>query len=124
MPVEREPNPRIPKWAERERLSDLAWLVDNLYVLWPAAQTAYAEIGRGALTVDTTVHPPGASEHPFWYLTQEQLQELNDPDVIRMVSEYDPSWELVTSLLKSRERVSHYRVGVPTARQTAAPTQP
>jgi hypothetical protein len=119
----REQGRRMPAWAERERTSDMAWLAENLYVLWPAAQAAYSEHGRGAVTVDTTVHPPGASGHPFWYMTQEQLIDLGDPDILRMVAEYDPSWELVATLLKVQERTSTYRVGVPEARQAAGPTQ-
>jgi hypothetical protein len=94
----------------------MAWLAENLHVLWPAAQSAYAQAGRGAITIDTTVQPPDRG-HPFYYLTQEQLQEFNDADVLRMVAAYDPSWELVTSLLKDQERVSHYRIGVPGAKR-------
>src|SRR2546421_1002583 len=109
---ERRHRPPIPDWAERERHSDMAWLAENLHVLWPAAQAAAAEVGRGTITVDTTVHPPGKG-HPFYYLTQEQVNELGDLDALRMVGEYDPTWELVTMLLKSEERVSTYRIGVP-----------
>lgn len=29
-----------------------------------------------------------------------------------MVTEYDPSWEMVTVLLKTHDRTSTYRVGV------------
>lgn len=109
---ERRRHPHIPQWAERERRSDMAWLAENLHMLWPAAQTAFAQVGRGAITVDTTSTPTNAG-HPFYYLTQEQVNELGDADALRMVSEYEPSWELVTMLLKSEERVSTYRIGVP-----------
>src|SRR5437763_8166417 len=96
---EQEPRRRIPAWAERERLSDMAWIAEKLNVLWPAAQAAFAEVGRGTITVDTTVHPPGKG-HPFYYLTQEQINALGDLNALRMVGEYDPTWELVTMLLK------------------------
>jgi hypothetical protein len=120
---ERRRRPPIPEWAERERLSDMAWLAENLHVLWPAAQTAFAALGRGAITVDTTSTPTNAG-HPFYYLTQEQVNALGDADALRMVGEYDPSWELVTMLLKIEERVSTYRIGVPGAQRGAGPTQP
>src|SRR6476646_444734 len=112
MPERRRPS--IPEWAEHERLSDMAWIAENLHVLWPAAQTAFAALGRGAITVDTTSTPTNAG-HPFYYLTQEQVNELGDLDALRMVGAYDPTWELVTMLLKSEERVSTYRIGVPRA---------
>src|SRR5690349_8775529 len=111
---------RIPEWAERERHSDMAWLAENLPMLWPAAQTAFTEVGRGAITVDTTVHPPSKG-HPFYYLTQEQVNALGDADTVRMVGAYDPTWELVTMLLKLEERVSTYRIGVPGAKQGEGP---
>ena len=50
------------------------------------------ELGRGAITVDTTDSSSGEG-HPFYYLTQEQVNALGDLDVLRMVDEYDPTWE-------------------------------
>lgn len=114
---ERKRRPDLPRWAEQERLGDMAWIAENLHVLWPAAQAAYAELGRGAITVDTTVHPPGMG-HPFTYLTQEQLLDLGDAATLRIVAQYDPTGELVTTLLKTQERMSTYRIGVPTAKKT------
>lgn len=112
MTNERERRPPMPEWAARERLSDMAWIAENLPFFWPAAQRAYAALGRGAITVDTTDSSSGDG-HPFWYLTQEQLNALGDNDASRMVAEYEPTWELVTMLLKIEERVSTYRIGVP-----------
>ena len=40
------------------------------------------------------------------------VEETGDEDTQRMVREYDPSWEMVTVLLKSHDRTSAYRVGV------------
>ena len=40
--------PLIPEWAVQERLSDLAWIQENLAVFWPAAQAQYRCEGRGA----------------------------------------------------------------------------
>jgi len=107
----------IPRWAERERASDLAWIQENLPQLWSAALLGFEMLGRGAVTVDTTVQPVPDKGHPMWYLTQEQVNNYTGEDEIRMVAEYDPTWEFVNILLKQNERVSSYRVGVPGQRQ-------
>ena len=107
-----ERRPQFPRWAEQERSSDLAWLVENLPLFWPVAQAGYTEFGRGAIVVDTTLQPTDGG-HPFGYFTQAQITEYGGEDEQRMVTEYDPEWELVTVLLKKRERVSSYRIGVP-----------
>ena len=100
-----------PEWAERERAGDLAWIHENLHIFWPAARMGYETVGRGVIMVDTTSRPTGEG-HPFGYLDQAAIEQRVDEDTKRMVREYDPSWELVTSLLKSQDRVSSYRVGV------------
>ena len=61
--------------------------------------------------VDTTQRPTGEG-HPFGYFLQEMVQQTDDEDTQRTVREYDPSWEIVTMLLKPHERTSTYRVGV------------
>ena len=104
----------IPGWAERERSSDLLWIMANLHVLWPAAQNAYASAGRGALVVDlTTLLGTG---HPFLYSPKADIAEHADADALRMVNQYNPQRELVIVLLKSEERASTYRVQSPLAR--------
>lgn len=103
---------RFPAWAERERAGDLAWIRENLHVFWPAAQQGYEEFSRGAIVVDTTSRPTDEG-HPFGYLPQEKVEETGDEDAQRMVREYEPSWEMVTVLLKPLDRLSVYRVGVP-----------
>ena len=103
---------RLPDWAERERVGDLAWIGENLHVFWPAARQGYEEFGRGAIIVDTTSRPTGEG-NPFIYLPQEGVEKHGDTDAQRMVREYDPTWEFVTVLLKACDRVSIYRVGVP-----------
>jgi hypothetical protein len=102
---------QFPSWAERERASDLIWISENLHVFWPAAQQGYAERGRGAIVVDATQRPTGEG-HPFDYFPRALVGETGDEDTRRMVQEYDPSWEIVTVLLKTRDRTSVYRVGV------------
>jgi hypothetical protein len=105
----------LPDWAARERAGDLSWLGENLFLLWPAARRSFAEHGRGALIVDTTTRLTGAG-NPFAYLSEAEITELKEADASRMVKEYDPSWELIAILFKSKQRVSTYRIGVPAAR--------
>ena len=103
----------IPSWAERERSGDLQWIVENMHVLWPAAQRAYASAGRGALVVDlTTLMGTG---HPFLYSPKADIAEHADADDLRMVNQYNPQRELVIILLKANERSSTYRVQSPLA---------
>lgn len=112
-----EGGPRhIPEWAERERLSDLTWITENLHKLFPAAQLGVSTMGRGVLVIDTTtviMHDQGDG-NPMFYLPEAQVQELGNQDALRMVRAYDPSWQLVAGLLKPEGKESFYRVGVPT----------
>lgn len=114
---ERRPD-RIPEWAQRERTRDLLWLQENLHIFFPAACLGFEEAGRGAIVTDTTTlvtHAEGVS-HPFFYMTLEGIEEQNWNDTSRMVKAYDPTWELVTVLLK-QGRESAYRIGVPGAKK-------
>ena len=103
---------RIPGWAKRERLSDMAWIGENVHVFQPAAQQQHKALGRGAIVVDTTVQPTADRGHPFWYYTQAQVNETHDRDAQRMVREYDPEVDMVIVLLKPQDRVSVYRIRV------------
>lgn len=109
----------MPEWGKRERAGDLAWIQENLHVLWPAGQQAYREQGRGALLIDTLTtakHQTGEG-NPMFYLSEATLEQSEKyPDALRMVRAYDPTWEMVTVLLK-KGRESTYRVGVPSERQ-------
>lgn len=108
---ERERRP-IPRWAERERTEDPAWVGENLPGFWEVARSGFKREGRGALVVDMIAIATGAG-YPFGYVRQEQIQQFGGKDEIRMVAAYDPSWELVIILLKPQNRVSSYRVGIP-----------
>jgi hypothetical protein len=101
----------IPGWAEQERASDLVWLCENLHIFWPASQLGYQTVGRGAIVVDTTIRLTGAG-HPFGYMDQAAIEQSGDEDTQRLVGEYTPSREFVTTLLKTEERVSSYRLQV------------
>ncbi len=86
----------IPDWARKERVSDWAWIAENMYVLWPAAQKAHQEQGRGALMIETltVVQHGGGSGNPMYYLTERVIEESERyPDALRMVRAYNPTWE-------------------------------
>jgi hypothetical protein len=112
----------MPDWALRERASDVTWIQDNLHVFVPAAHQGYADSGRGALVIDTTTlvrHAKGTS-HPFMYLPEKAVEEKETLfDALRMVRAYDPVWEFVSVLLKPQNRVSTYRIGVPSLKPGA-----
>ena len=100
----------IPAWAHLERRRDFEWIDENIDGFWLAAQATFAEIGRGAIVVDTTSQPAPEAGHPFGYLSQEQLEQDGDDDTRRMLSEYDPSRELVLLLQRPENRTSTYRI--------------
>ncbi len=108
----------IPEWASQERTQDLAWIQENLHIFFPAARQGFQDVGRGAIVSDTTVlvqHQAGES-HPFAYLPlnvfEAHKKEGVWDDVVRMVSGYEPEWELVCVLLKNG-RESAYCIGLP-----------
>jgi hypothetical protein len=110
----KHPERRFPRWAEKERTSDMAWIRENLHIFRAAARTGYEAVGGGALGVNTTqtfAHEGGVG-HPFGYLDQATVEQQGDEDMKRMVREYDPSWEMVTALFKPHDRLSTYRIGV------------
>jgi hypothetical protein len=111
---ERERRP-IPRWAERERTEDLAWIGENLQEFWKVARSGFEAKGRGVLVIDMVAMVTGTG-HQFGYVSEEQIRQFGGKDEIRMVAAYDPSWELVIVLLKPRDRISSYRVGVPEQR--------
>jgi len=109
-------NRAIPAWAQRERQADLAWINENLDVFWTGAKLAHKDDGRGAIVIDTTIQPIPGVGNPFAYFPQELVEQHIGDDTQRMVAEYDPEWELVLVLIKSDNRTSTYRVGVPSQR--------
>ncbi len=115
MPAHNEKSP-VPDWAQRERAQDLAWIRENLDVFWPAAQQGFKTAGRGAIVVETVkgVKHEGGEGNPFIYVPTTIIQEEHWADVMRLVNEYDPTWEFVTVLLK-HQRESAYRIGIPAA---------
>lgn len=102
---------RFPSWAEAEWGSDLAWISENLHLFWPVAHQGHEENGRGAIVVDTTQRPTGEG-YPFGHFKQAIVAQTGDDDSQRMVRDCDPSWEMVTVVLKTHDPTSTYRVGV------------
>jgi hypothetical protein len=109
-PIER-PIRRSASTLQRE--SDIAWIIENLHVFRPAAQERFTAQGPGAIVIDTTVQPSPDAGHPMYYMPQDQIAQVGDDDVKRMVGAYDPQRELVLVLLKPQEKVSTYRVQLP-----------
>ena len=109
---ERERRSEIPRWAERERTEDLAWIGENVQEFWKVARSGFEAEGRGALVIDIVAMATGTG-HQFGYVAQEQIRQARGEAEIRMVAAYDPAWELVIVLLKSEDRMSSYRVGIP-----------
>lgn len=111
----------IPEWAKQERTRDLAWIGENLHLFWPAAQSGFAEVGRGAIVSDTTtlVVQEQAQSHPFAYVPAADIEKQKWQDVIRLVRQYEPRLEFVAVLLKE-QRESAYRIQVPNADQLLA----
>src|SRR4051812_4955303 len=108
---EGERKSHTPPRAEQERLDDMARLNENLPVFWPIAQTAYEEIGRGAIVADLTVDLESGG-HPFAYCSQAAIVAFGDSDTIRMVEQYEPNRQFVSMLFKAGGRISTYCSGV------------
>ncbi len=101
-----------PRPSRRERESDLHWLGENFRVFYPFARMTFQTEGRGAIVVDTTSQPIPGRGNPFAYFPQAKVEASGDPDLQRMVREYDPKYEIVVQLLKSAGRTSIYRMGL------------
>lgn len=102
----------IPDWAVQERQIDLDWIRDNLDLLQSAAATAFENIGRGAMVVDTTGSAMTGRGHPIAFFPEELVDEHGNDDTRRIVSQYEPSQEMVLVLLKPLNRTSTYRLRV------------
>lgn len=109
----------IPEWAVREREEDLAWIRENTHVLLPAAKLAFEASGRGALIVDTNsvITQGEQTGNPMFYLPAQQIEQNGWLPALKMVREYQASWEFVVVLLKTN-RESVYRIGVPTEKES------
>ena len=93
----------------KERWVDLDWIIHNLIVFAPAAESGHRESGRGALIVDMST-AFGDNGYPFSYFTQDEITHYKDKDINQMINAYDPLEELVIILLQGEQRSSSYRV--------------
>jgi hypothetical protein len=62
---------------------------------------------------ETPTTTPTDAGHLFGYVSEVQIRQLGATDEIRMMAAYDPSWEMIIILLKPKDRMSSYRVGIP-----------
>lgn len=107
-PMAERGKPR-PAWAEKDRDQDMALIQDNAEVFQIASASAFIEVGRGAVVVETTILEED-EWHPFAYYPQEVVDLDFDEDTQRMVQEYEPFEEFVIVLLKPEERTSTSRI--------------
>lgn len=86
---------------------------ENTHVLWLAGKRVFEQLGRGAIVVDTNtiMRQSDHAGNPMCYLTVEQTEDNTWESVIKMVHEYDPSWEMVAVLSKKNRETAH-RIGV------------
>ena len=83
------------------------WVANNLSALVLAAQTGYAEHGRGMILA--SFGPAG--RHPaFAFVPLVDIPD--DADSRRMVQEYDPGAQLVVSVVREGF-ISSYQVEIP-----------
>ena len=84
MPPER--NNYIPDWAARERQADMAWIHDNLGILWPLARELFTDHGRGAFVADSTWQSLDGGM-PLAYFPQASFPPNESSDIQRMMRE-------------------------------------
>ena len=102
----REMMKRTPR--QSERIVDLAWLAENMHILFPAAREKFEAVGRGCIVVDcTTVIKNG---NRFGFVPQAKVP-LDESELKRMLREYEPATQMVVHLLKTGDNTSTYRVG-------------
>ena len=106
--------------AHSDRQAHMAFIQRNLDFLLAAAWQGYQAQGRGAICIDADRAVPD----PVWaggitpglYLTRTMLGEHGmdwpDPDIKRMVRQYDPDKEIVVAILGGGDG-DYYRFGMP-----------
>ncbi len=102
-------NINFPDRARHEREQDMKKIGENIDLFCLASISGFMNMGRGVLAVDITTGQTVLGR-PFSYFPQELIDQGDDEEMKRMVSEYDPKKEFVVVLLKSDHRISTYRV--------------
>jgi len=108
--------------AKADRQAHLHFIQRNLPLLATMAWDGYVKQGRGAIFIDGA----RAIEDPVWeggltpglYVTKRMLKhagfpEWPDPDIARMVREYEPTREVVVAILSEDGDADYYRFGTP-----------
>lgn len=103
-------NIELTDWTSKEYEADRTWIDENLPVLRNAALSEYDEIGPGAVFIDTREYDEGKNSHPFYYLSQANIEELENEETKQVISEYSPNQELVIVLIKTGERECVYKI--------------
>lgn len=92
-----------------DRDLDLKWITKNVRVISAAAKNHYLAGGRGTLIFD---HTADGGAPDSYFIPQGEIPN-DDSQTRLMVDEYDPSAEMVVSILKPGNRMSTYRLGLP-----------
>ena len=100
----------LTDWKSKEEEVDRAWIEENLAVLQTLAESKYNENGHGAVFVNTTEFDRERSGHPCFFLTQANVQDMDNEETLGMVRDYDPHQEFVLVLIKQGKRGCAYRV--------------
>ena len=106
MPEREKPR---PGWAEKDRKQDMVLIQENAEIFQIASSSAFIQVGRGAVVVETTILEED-EWHPFAYYLQEVVELDFDDDTQLMVQNYTPFEEFVIVSLKPENRTSTYRI--------------
>lgn len=106
--------------GRESRESQAEFIRINWSVAAAFAWQQHQKQGRGCLVVDVTKSkdPPRGESYLFGksqaaYVPYQGVRATGDPDVKRMVKEYDPAKEVVFVLLRLDGGVSSYRAHIP-----------
>lgn len=103
---EREKNiSRQPEPENGDKERELNWVEENRAFLYAISTTVAAQVGRGALFVDTTTQLPGRG-HPLSYRVEGEIEP--DEMLQNLLQEYDPHREFIVTLLKADGQASTY----------------
>ena len=84
------------------------------------AYEGYRSSGKGAVYIDKTGHGTGISDEKIriGYAVYDYKSDKPDPDVARLIKEYDPDWEVIFQYMRTDGSVHTLRLRTaPGARQ-------
>lgn len=113
-------NPQDLPTGRESRESHAEFIKINWPVAAAFAWQQYQKQGRGCLVVDVaqSKDPPRGASYLFGesqaaYVPYRGVRMTGDPDVKRMVKEYDPTKEVIFVFLRLDGGMSSYRVSIP-----------